>query len=141
MKRQYQLLIALPVLAGLVLAACAGGAPAPSASPAGTWELVSYGDPSNLTPALPDVDTFVEFKDGQMGGNVGCNGFGGEYSVDGDTITFGPVMSTMMYCEAIAEQEAGTLAVFQEKAKFVLDGDMLTITSADGSSAIVLTRK
>ena len=51
-------------------------------------------------------------------------------------------MSTMMFCEGpVGDQEMGTLAVFQGSAKFVLDGDTLTITSADGNSAIVLTRK
>jgi len=35
----------------------------------------------------------------------------------------------------------GTIAVFQESATFVLDGDTLTITSADGNSLIVLARK
>jgi len=91
---------------------------------------------------MPDVDTSIEFLDGQLNGNVGCNGFGGEYEVDGDTIKLGPVMSTMMFCEGpVGDQELGTIAVFQESAKFVLDGDTLTITSADGNSVIVLARK
>lgn len=129
------------LLAMLVLTACAGGSPA---SIEGGWKLVSYGPPgppANQISAAPEVETSIEFKDGQMSGNVGCNGFGGEYTVDGDTITFGPVMSTMMYCEAVAVQESSTLAVFQETAGFVLDGDTLTITSADGAMSIVLARK
>lgn len=126
------------LLAMLVLSACAGGS---SASIEGGWKLVSYGPTSGQVPAAPDVETSIEFKDGQMSGNVGCNGFGGEYSIKGGQIEFGPVMSTMMYCEEIAEQESSTLAVFQETAGFVLDGDTLTITSADGAMSIVLARK
>ena len=128
------------LLALLLLAACAGGSPA---TIKGQWELVSHGSASSQTPAAPDVDTSIDFSsDGQMNGNVGCNGFGGEYKVDGDTIAFGPVMSTMMFCEGpVGEQEMGTIAVFQESAKFVLAGDTLTITSADGNSVIVLARK
>jgi heat shock protein HslJ len=124
------------------LTACAGGKGTPSIE--GQWKLVSYGppgSPANQISAAPDVETSIEFKDGQMSGNVGCNSFGGEYSVDGDTITFGPVMSTMMFCEAVAAQESGTLAVFHETASFVLDGDTLTIKSADGAMSIVLARK
>ena len=56
------------ILALFVLAACGGGS---SASVAGTWKLDSY----NQNPAVADVDTSIEFKDGQMNGNVGCNGF------------------------------------------------------------------
>lgn len=126
------------LLVVVVLAACTGGS---SASIEGQWKLVSYGSPSSQTPSVPDVETSIEFKDGQISGNVGCNGFGGEYEVNGDTITFGPVMATLMFCEAVAEQESTTLAVFQEKATFVLDGDTLTLTSADGNSSIVLERK
>jgi len=127
------------LLVVFVLAACAGGS---SASVEGQWKLVSYGSPSNQTPAVPDVETSIEFKDGQMSGNVGCNGFGGEYEVKGDTITFGPVMATLMFCEGpVGEQEMVTLAVFQESATFVMDGDRLTITSGDGNSVIVLERK
>ena len=133
-----KLVIGLLVL--FVLAACTGGT---SASITGQWKLVSHGSASNQTPAAPDVDTSIEFKSGgPMSGNVGCNSFGGDYEVKGDTITFGPVMSTMMFCEGpVGNQEMGTLAVFQESAKFVLDGDTLTITSADGNSVIVLARK
>jgi heat shock protein HslJ len=130
--------IVFGLLLVIILAACTGGN---SASIQGGWKLVSYGSASSQTPAVADVETSIEFKDGKLSGNVGCNGFGGDYKVDSDTITFGPVMSTMMFCEAVAEQESGTLAVFQEKATFVLDGNTLTITSADGKSVIVLEKK
>ena len=131
--------LVIGLLALFVLAACAGGSPA---TIQGQWELVSHGSASSQTPAVADVETSIEFLDGQVSGNVGCNGFGGEYEVDGDTLKFGPVMSTMMFCEGpVGEQEMGTIAVFQESAKFVLAGDTLTITSADGNSVIVLARK
>ena len=131
------LLLTILFVLALILTACSSTKPDLS----GDWKLVSYGDIANPTPALPDVDTSITFENGQMGGNVGCNGFGGGYSIKGDQMEFGPVMSTMMYCEAVAEQESSTLAVFQETASFVLDGDTLTITSADGAMSIVLERK
>jgi len=133
----------IAIFALLILTACTGGT---SASITGQWKLVSYrpSDPSaDQIPAVADVETSIEFdSEGRMNGNVGCNGFGGDYEVQGDTITFGPVMSTMMFCEGpVGDQEMGTITVFQESATFVLDGDMLTITSADGNSMIVLARK
>jgi len=127
------------LLAVLILAACAGRS---SASVTGMWKLVSYGSASNQAPAVADVDTSIEFKDGQVTGNVGCNGFGGGYEVDGDTITFDQIVSTLMFCEGpVGDQETTTLNALHETATFVLDGDTLTITSADGSSVIVLARK
>jgi heat shock protein HslJ len=134
MKR---LIVGLMVL--FVLAACSGDA---SASITGQWKLVSYGSADKQTPAAPDVDTSIEFLDGKLSGNVGCNGFGGDYEVKADTLILGPVMSTMMFCEGpVGDQEMGTLAVLKDSAKFVLDGDQLTITSADGNSVIMLARK
>jgi heat shock protein HslJ len=132
--------ILIVLLAMVILAACASSS---SPSIQGQWELVSYGSASEQIPAAPDVDTSIEFdSEGNMNGNVGCNGFGGEYTVEGETITFGPVMSTMMFCEGpVGEQETGTLAVFQETATFTLNGNIMTITSADGNSVIVLERK
>jgi heat shock protein HslJ len=127
------------LLALLILSACSSGN---SASVTGTWKLVSYGPASSQTPAAADVDTSIEFKDGQVNGNVGCNGFGGDYRVDGDKLTFGSIVSTMMFCEGpVGDQESGTLAVLKDTTKFTLDGDTLTIISADGSSTIVLARK
>jgi heat shock protein HslJ len=137
-EKMKKLIVSLLALL-LLLTACAGGSPA---TIQGQWKLVSHGSAASQTPAAPDAETSIEFLDGQLSGNVGCNGFGGEYEVDGDVIKFGPVMSTMMFCEGpVGEQEMGTIAVFQESATFVLDGDTLTITSADGSSVIVLARK
>lgn len=135
-------LIILLIVLGMILAACSGNASA-SASLTGTWELVSFGDPASLTPAAEDVETSIKFgEDGKMEGSVGCNGFGGDYKVDGNTITFGPIVSTLMLCEgAVGNQETTTFNVFAESATFNLEGDTLTITSADGGSAIMLARK
>ena len=126
------------LLIAIALTACSGM----PADIRGQWKLVSSGSPSDQKPAAPDVETIIEFNDKQMNGNVGCNGFGGDYTVKGDALEFGPVMSTMMFCEGpVGEQELATLAVLKESATFVLDGNMLTITSADGASVIVLERK
>lgn len=139
MKKLTQFLLVIFAIGSFILAACSGNA---SASPTGTWKLISYGSPTNLTPAAPDVDTSIEFaSDGTLSGNVGCNGFGGDYKVDGEKIIFGQIISTLMFCEGpVGEQEAVTLAAFAESASFTIDGDTMTITSADGSSIVVLAR-
>jgi heat shock protein HslJ len=133
-------ILAVTLLAAILLAACA---PTSSTTLVGDWGLVSYGLPSNIQPAESGVDTLIQFKsDGTLGGNVGCNSFGGNYKVDGSKIEFSQIMATLMFCEGpVGEQEAVTLAVFGESASFTLDGDMLTITSADGNSMVVLARQ
>ncbi len=124
----------------LIMAACTGGS---SSALAGEWKLVSYGDASNPTPAVPNVDTSISFDEkGQFGGTVGCNSFGAGYVVDGDQITFEPILSTMMFCEETSPQESAVLAILSDATvKFQLNGGQLTLTSADGASVVVLERK
>ena len=133
-------ILTLLFVTAFAFAACS---PTASASLVGEWTLASYGDPASPTPAAPDVETSIIFgEDGQVNGTAGCNGFGGDYSVGDGTITFGPLISTLMFCEGPAgEQETALFNVFFETATFTVDGDTLTITSADGSSVVVLARK
>lgn len=135
MKKISFLLIVFTVL----LSACAGN----SASLEGEWKLVSYGSASNPTPALPNVETSINFgADGQFGGNVGCNSFGAGYQVNGNQVTFEAAVSTMMFCEATMDQETAILGIVSEQTlNFELSGNQLTLTSQDGSSVIVLERK
>ncbi len=126
-------------LIAFLAAACSPGSPII----VGEWRLVSYGDASQPMPALPGVEAYLSFdQNGQLGGNVGCNGFGAEYTVSGDEIAFEGIVSTMMYCEATAAQENGVLGVLSNSPlKFDLAGDTLTLISADGASVIVLARR
>jgi heat shock protein HslJ len=138
MKKSHLLFTALLVLA-VILTAC-------SAKPniTGEWKLVSYGDVANPTPAIPNVDTSIKFdSNGQINGNVGCNGFGGTYLLSGDKITFNSIMSTMMYCEGTSSQEQAVLGVFSDNVilQIQMNGDALAIASADGSSVVNLTCK
>lgn len=126
-----------------LLAACSSGSAA-SADITGEWKLISYGDPANPTPAIPNVDTSIMFdSNGQISGNVGCNTFGGNYEVNDDKITFNSMMSTMMFCEDTSAQEQAVLSVLSDGANLQIhaDANTLTITSADGASEVKLARK
>ena len=140
MKKTPLLSIMLFVLSLLILSACTGGA---SASVVGEWTLVSYGDASSPTPAVPDVETSINFyeKD-KFSGNVGCNSFGSEYTVDGDQIVFGSIVSTMMFCDATSAQESAVLSILSDQSvKYQINGEQLTITASDGDSVVVLAKK
>jgi heat shock protein HslJ len=135
MKKIFLLAITL-----FILTACSST----STDITGEWKLVSYGDAANPTPAIPNVDTSIKFDlNGQINGNVGCNGFGGNYKISGEKITFDSIMSTMMYCDETSTQEQGVLSIFSDNTKLPiqLNGDILTITSADNASVMTLARK
>lgn len=129
--------IILFVIALSLLSACSA---TPAVDVSGDWSLVAYGDSAGPTPALPGVDTSLSFKDGQISGNVGCNSFGGAYQLKGNTITFEPIVSTEMYCEMVADQEQGVLAVLQGSVTVEREGSFLTLTSKDGQVVILTPR-
>ncbi|MEY9852360.1 heat shock protein HslJ [Leifsonia sp. EB41] len=80
-------------VAAAALALLAGCAGTPSgAALVGTWGSTAASQP-NLT---------IE-NDGAFSGSDGCNRLTGKGSVDGDTITFGPIASTLMACQGVDE--------------------------------------
>ena len=61
------------------------------------WQMTSYRNADGeMIETLPDVKSTAEFKDGNLSGKAACNTYNGSYQVDGDRISFGPLMSTMM---------------------------------------------
>lgn len=112
--------LALTSAALLTLAGCAGGGD----TVAGT----TWGDPDKKdTPSL----TFD--SDGSLGGTDGCNVVGGDWTQEGPTITFGPLISTMMYCEGIDDW-------LTHSATAVVSGDTMTFSDEDGKELGRLTR-
>lgn len=109
----------------------------------GDWQLISYGDASSPTPAISGVDTSVSFgEDGQFGGTVGCNTFGGEYKVNGNQVAFSGVFSTLMFCEGTSDQESAVLAILSDKTlNFSVSGSQLTLSSESGTSVVILEKK
>ena len=75
--------------------------------------------------------------DGQVQGTGSCNGYGGPYRLDGDTIAVGDLVSTMMLCqdEAIGAQETAFMAALRGAATWRIDeaGEL----HLDGVSEIV----
>ncbi len=137
MKKMPTLLMLLFVNLAL-LSACA-----PSASSlAGTsWTLASYGPTFAPNAAAPGVDTNLTFgPDGKLSGSLGCNSMGGEYTLAGQNITFGPLFATEMACdEPRMTQESIAFQILQGTVSFKQTGTTLTITSSDGNNVLIFT--
>lgn len=106
----------------------------------GAWKLTAYGPANAPTPAVEGADAGLTFnEDGTITGTSGCNGLGGDYTVEGDQITFGEFVSTLMACdEPIMAQEEAAHKVMTGTATYQIEGDTLTITKED--MVLVLTR-
>ncbi|NSW53911.1 MAG: META domain-containing protein [Anaerolineae bacterium] len=119
----------------LVLQACA-----PTGDPlAGTvWELKFIGKSS----LIEDTAISLTFEDGQAGGSA-CNSYGGEYTLQGEKLSFDNLFMTEMYCmdpEGVMEQESRYLDALSRAISYEIsrselwitldDGDVLTFTAA-----------
>ncbi|KQB86065.1 META domain-containing protein [Corynebacterium lowii] len=72
---------------------------------------------------------YFTLNDGNIGGNDGCNAFGGSATLEGDTLTVGDLFSTMRYCGDGYEL---TTALAGEHTVEV-QGDTLTLRDENGT--------
>lgn len=83
-----------------LLAACAtAGASEPEIANS-KWRFVT------IDGAKPVADgSKLELLPGRVSAWVGCNGIGGDLAIKGGKLVIGGVVSTMMYCDGLMDQE------------------------------------
>ena len=95
-----------------------------------TWTVEQLDVQGTMTAPLEGTTITASFADGQVSGIASCNNYFGAYEVDGDTITFGPVGTTLMACEpAFSDQEFAYLASLDAADTYAVDGDTMTLSS------------
>jgi heat shock protein HslJ len=99
------------------------------------WELEATreGDAISLVPAGVRRPTLMIQRDGTVVLHTGCNSGGGTATVEGATITFGPVITTKMACADVAGQktEAAVLGVLDGAVTWSVTERSLTLTHGD----------
>lgn len=115
-----------------------GGEAAEPAAFAGTdWQLASISG-QDVPAGIAANAIFGE--DFTVAGNAGCNTFSGDYSVDGESIVIGPLAATRKACEPdVMDVENAFLNGLEQVSTMAISGQMLTLSSSDGSVQLVLT--
>ncbi|HMM27213.1 MAG TPA: META domain-containing protein [Aggregatilineaceae bacterium] len=138
MKTAIAILAALGLLLVLVPGAMAQSDPASNL--AGTqWQLASYGTPGAETPVAAGSAVTLSFESAdRLGGNGGCNSFGGEYTVQGNMLTISGIVSTLMACAnaAVGQQEQVYLSALRTAYGFERLDDQLIIHYGSGQRLI-----
>ncbi|MFD8980847.1 META domain-containing protein [Streptomyces sp. NPDC059564] len=137
----------LALLAALALTGCGGGSPDAALTPDGPASQQPAADaPLTATTWLvgsvagvtaPDGRTrFTLTPDGRASGNLGCNRFSAPVTIDGTTVTLGPVTSTRMACEgpAGAVERALTSLFGSGPLTWQVRAHTLTLTAPDGKT-------
>jgi heat shock protein HslJ len=74
--------------------------------------------------------------DGSINGSSGCNSFSGTYSVDGSSLSIGPLSSSQMLCEDdVMAQEAAYQAALESAAGYSIEMGLI-ITNGSGQAVV-----
>ncbi len=107
----------------------------------GSWDVTGYnnGKQAVVSPVEGTTLTAI-FTADQVSGSSGCNTFSGGYTIEGATLTIGPLASTMKACadEATNEQEQQFLAALQASTAFDQTGNVLTLRAEGGENQVTL---
>lgn len=96
------------------------------------WQLVAMGDELPLAEST----LTITFKEGQAGGNAGCNSYGGDYALNESEFAMTDIASTLMACldSGVMEQEQAYLVFLGEVNSYSINEGMLYLTRPDGST-------
>lgn len=133
--------LTVPVVA-LALAGCGeksddDGAPRSGGSGptlAGEYVVTAVTDGDKPHALVKGSEIRLTFADGSLGMRAGCNSMSGDYELEGDRLTVGPIGGTEMGCApALMEQDTWLVGLFA--APVTVGEDPLTLTAGD----VVLT--
>jgi putative lipoprotein len=97
------------------------------------WSLIEI----NGQPILEGSAPTLIFEADRAGGNASCNTFGGEYMAKDGKLSFGPIASTLMYCEDVMDQETAFLAALERAEGYLIKAGDLLILGPGGDLMLV----
>lgn len=123
------MLLRLALIALPLLASCSTASDASMQLAASRWSFAAIdGQPPVSSRAALTIGT------NRIGANVGCNGLGGDLKISRNKLVTTGMISTMMYCDGVMEQERAVGALLGASPDYLVKGDTLTLT-APGHSA------
>lgn len=91
-----------------------------------TWELTSIPGFDMEKTAKAVTLTFLDSTK-RIGGNAGCNGYGGNYTKSGNSIRLENIISTKMACIPGMKTENKFIQVMMETDGYELSGNLLKL--------------
>jgi len=102
-----------------------------------TWVLQSYGDTANPAEAITGHEPTLTFDKEKMkiSGNNGVNVYGGDYAVDGTSLSISQMMQTLMASAnpALNSQETAFMKILSSATSFNIKNNQLTLTGSEGT--------
>ena len=114
-------------------------APAPAQSLEGPWTVTMVNNGQGAVSSVPTgVSAAMSFfANGTIEGFGGCNNFSGSYTVKGDALTVGPLMSTMMACpDPAGTFETQFMTALQNSTKWSVSAGTLDLRDDGGAKQV-----
>jgi heat shock protein HslJ len=97
------------------------------------WTVESLVSNQAVSSMPAGVEASLEFADGKVAVDAGCNKGSGAAEIGDTTITFGPMATTKMFCEGAAgEVEQQVLGALTGEVTYTVDSDALQLRGAGG---------
>lgn len=98
------------------------------------WEKAEYNDGRTIVPKQAGKFTITFGADGKFSAKTDCNSMGGSYTSSGDTLTFGPIAMTKMFCEGSQESEFAQMLENTSHYLFTSKGELVMNLKFDSGS-------
>jgi heat shock protein HslJ len=139
-KRETRIAVVAMFTSIVLASACAGGANQRTAAPLSgkRWLLAELGGRAAIRTSSPrDAHLLFETDSARVGGSTGCNHLSGRFTLSGDSIRFGPTITTKMACvdTLIMQQETAFVSALDSTRRYELRGDTLVFLGAGGAVA------
>jgi len=100
------------------------------------WVGIEYADGRNITPRIQNKFILTFKNDGRFSMQTDCNGIGGEYVVNDNTIKLERMMSTLMSCEGSQESDFSQALNKVDTYKFTSKGALI-LELKDGKGIMI----
>jgi putative lipoprotein len=99
------------------------------------WKLTYLGSTPVVANSTNREPNFVLHPNNStVSGSGGCNGFSGSYTLNGDRVSFGRLLSTMMACVSGMETERAFLPALAKVRRWRISGQNLDLLDDRGNS-------
>jgi heat shock protein HslJ len=115
-----------------LLAACTTAAAVGPDSLTGKWRFVTI---DGQKPVSSKAELTIQ--EGRIGANVGCNGMGGDLQIKGGKLMVGAVVSTMMFCDGLMEQERAVSELLSADPDYRIEQGRLLLRAGAHSAELV----
>jgi heat shock protein HslJ len=124
----------LTIASATLLGACSvtGGSASPSPQALALDGHTYLSTATTGVTLVPGSQVTLTFKDGSLSASGGCNSMGGGYTLTGDKLTTGQMMSTEMACAEPLMKQDQWLADFLSDVTVSQNGDTITLNDGSG---------